>query len=191
MSEDDFHVHGPHDHAIEHAAHGGSDSFASRVAALTAVLATIGALFSYEAGRTQNDALLYKNQAAIRKTEASDQWNYYQSKSAKQNLAELALSLTNGAVNERYKADIARYTKEKIELKEKAEALESKSKKADSQSEESLHIHHRWAQAMTALQVAISLAAITLLSRRVWMQWTAIGVAVAGCVIGVMAVFHV
>lgn len=114
MSEDDFHVHGPHDHAIEHATHGGGDLFASRVAALTAVLATIGALFSYEAGRTQNDALIYKNQAAIRKTEASDQWNYYQSKSAKQNLAELALSLTKGTVNERYQSDIARYTKEKL-----------------------------------------------------------------------------
>ncbi|HEY8855717.1 MAG TPA: DUF4337 domain-containing protein [Rugosibacter sp.] len=190
MAEDDFHVHGPHDHAIEHAAHGG-DPFSSRVAALTAVLATIGALFSYEAGRTQNDALLYKNQAAIRKTEASDQWNYYQSKSAKQNLAELALSLTSGTVNERYKADIVRYTKEKYELKEKAEALETQSKEADNQSEESMHVHHRWAQAMTALQVAISLAAITLLSRRVWMQWTAIGVAVAGCAIGAMAAFHI
>lgn len=191
MSEDDFHVHGPHDHAIEHAAHGGSDRFASRVAALTAVLATIGALFSYQAGRTQNDALLYKNQAAIRKTEASDQWNYYQSKSAKQNLAELALSLTSGTVNERYEADIVRYTKEKVELKEKAEALETQSKEADNQSEQSMHVHHRWAQAMTALQVAISLAAITLLSRRVWMQWTAIGVAVAGCAIGAMAAFHI
>jgi hypothetical protein len=46
-----------------------------------------------------------------------------------------------------------------------------------------MHHHHRWAQAMTALQVSISLAAITLLTRRKWMQWASLGVAVGGCVI--------
>ena len=117
MSENGFHAHGPHDHAVEHASHGGNDKFASRVAALTAVLATVGALFSYEAGRTQNDALMYKNQAAIKKTEASDQWNFYQSKSAKQSLAELAVALTTGEVSSYYKSEAERYAKEKAEIK--------------------------------------------------------------------------
>ncbi len=87
MSEG-FHVHGPHDHEVEHKAHSG-DPMAARVAVMTAILATIGALISYQGGATQNAALLYKNEAAIKKTEASDQWNFYQAKSSKQNLAEL------------------------------------------------------------------------------------------------------
>lgn len=186
MSGDHFHVHGPHDHAVEHAAHGG-DNFASRIAAITAVLATVGAIFSYEAGSTQNDALMYKNEAAIKKTEASNQWNFYQAKSSKQNMAELAVALTSGEAQTRYQAEIERYKTEKGEIKAKAEKLEEASQAAEHQSEHAMHEHHRWAQAMTALQVAISLAAITLLTRRRWMEWAALGVAGAGCVMGVLA----
>src|SRR6187397_3036981 len=94
MSGHGFHVHGPHDHELEHAAsHGDKDGFAGQIAVITAILATVGALFSYMGGATQANAGLYKNNAAIKKTEAPNQWNYYQSKSSKQNLAELALEL--------------------------------------------------------------------------------------------------
>ena len=191
MSEGHFHVHGPHDHAVEHAAqhgHGGGDRFAARIAALTAVLATIGALFSYQAGKTQNDALVFKNEAAIRKTEASNQWNYYQSKSAKQNMAELAVALTAGEARDKYLAEIERYKAEKADIKEKAEKLEEASAAAEEKSEYAMHEHHQWAQAMTALQVAISLAAITLLTRRRWLEWASLGVAATGVVLGIVAV---
>ena len=52
MSEG-FHVHGPHDHEVEHKAHAG-DPMAARVAVMTAILATIGALISYQGCATQN-----------------------------------------------------------------------------------------------------------------------------------------
>jgi len=191
MSGDHFHVHGPHDHAVEHAGQHQTDRFSSRIAAMTAILATLGALFSYEGGRTQNDALMHKNEAAIQKTEAANQWSFYQSKSAKQNLAELAQALTSGETKARYQTEVERYSKEKQEIKDKAEKLEALSKEAEQESEHSLHEHHRWAQAMTALQVAISLAAITLLTRRRWLQWTSIGVAVGGCGIALLALLHI
>ncbi len=89
MSEELFEVHGPEKHAVEHAALGG-DSLASRVAVMTAILSTVGAVFAYQGGATQNDAMMYKNEAVLRRTEASDQWAFYQAKSNKQNLAELA-----------------------------------------------------------------------------------------------------
>ena len=82
---DGFHVHGPHDHAVEHAGHDG-DKFSGRIAVMTAILATVGALFGYLGGATQNNAAMLKNDAAIKKTEAANQWNYYQAKSNKQNL---------------------------------------------------------------------------------------------------------
>jgi hypothetical protein len=46
MSNHGIHVHGPHDHAMEHEAHADPQGFAGRLAVATAVLATIGALFS-------------------------------------------------------------------------------------------------------------------------------------------------
>src|SRR5471032_2062530 len=42
VMSDEFEVHGPHDHALDHAAeHGRGDSFASRIAVSAAVLATV------------------------------------------------------------------------------------------------------------------------------------------------------
>src|SRR5512147_1544717 len=133
MSGHGFHVHGPHDHQLEHAAqHGQTDSFAGQIAVMTAILATIGALFSYMGGATQANAALYKNNAAIKKTEASNQWNYYQAKSSKQNLADVAQVLVNGAdKQELYKQESSRYDKEKKEIKVEAEKLEAESKEWD------------------------------------------------------------
>ncbi|MFO1414661.1 MAG: DUF4337 domain-containing protein [Burkholderiales bacterium] len=190
MSEGHFHVHGPHDHEVEHQAHAG-DSFASRIAVTTAILATVGAMMSFMGGATQNEALLFKNEAAIKKTEASDQWNFYQAKSSKQNLAELGMTLTTGETQEKYRAEAKRYSDEKKDIQKKAEDLEKAGHEANAQSEASMHTHHRWAQATTLMQVAIALAAITLLTRKPWMQWGVYGCAVGGLVIAGFALAHI
>jgi len=52
MSEDGFHVHGAHEHEVEHRAQEGP-GLAQSVAIFTAVLATIGAIVSYQGGATQ------------------------------------------------------------------------------------------------------------------------------------------
>jgi hypothetical protein len=192
MSEGDFHVHGPHDHELEHAAqHGNKDSFAGRIAAATAILATIGAIFSYMGGATQANAILYKNNAAIKKTEASNQWNYYQAKSNKQNLSELASTLVTGPKKEFYNKEIERYKQEKAVIQKDAEKLEAETAAWDYKSDRQLHEHHRWAQATTALQIAIALSAIALLSRRTWLQWGVYGVAGIGVILGILAVVHI
>jgi hypothetical protein len=192
MSGDGFHVHGPHDHVIEHAAkHGDKDSFASRIAAVTAILATIGALFSYMGGATQANASLYKNNAAIKKTEASNQWNYYQAKSSKQNLSELAGALVAEQKKSFYAKEVDRYKQEKSEIKKDADKLEGESLAWDKKSDEQMHQHHRWAQATTALQIAIALSAIALLSRKTWLQWGVYGVAAVGIALGILAGLHI
>jgi hypothetical protein len=188
MSED-FHVHGPHDHEVEHRAH--EDPFAGRIAVMTAIFATIGAMFGYMAGATQNEALIYKNEAAIRKTEASDQWNFYQAKSSKQNLAELGSTLTSGEQQARYLSEVARYKKEKEEIMPEAKKLEEEAKSAEAKSEASMHVHHRWAQAMTLIQIAIALAAITILTRNRGLQYVAYGVGGVAAIVGALAFAHV
>jgi len=192
MSEGSFHVHGPHDHELEHAAsHGGGDRFSGRIAVTTAILATVGALFSYQGGATQASAQLAKNDAAIRKTEAANQWNYYQAKSNKQNLAELAVVLVAPDRQEAYRVEATRYRTEKAEIQKAAEKLEAESKTFDAQSDAQMHEHHRWAQATTFLQIAIALSAIALLTRRKWLQWGVYGVAALGAALGVLAIAHV
>jgi cytochrome c556 len=189
MSGHGFHVHGPHDHAVEHAAHGG-DKFSNRIAVMTAVLATVGALFGYLGGATQNDAALFKNNAAIDKTTAANAWNYYQAKSNKQNLAELATSLP-GVDQNKYKAAVARYETEKAGIKKDAEKWEASSEEWNKKSDAAMHTHHQWALATTAEQIAISLAAITLLTRRRWLLNATYAVAVIGLALGAFAGLHV
>jgi len=191
LSDHGIHVHGPHDHELEHAAqHASKDSFAGSIAVITAVLATVGALFSYMGGATQANAALYKNNAAIKKTEAANQWGYYQAKSGKQNLAELAVVQVPASKQAAYRDEAERYKQEKVEIKRVAELLETESTHWDEQSEAQMHLHHRWAQATTALQISIALAAIALLTRRKWLEWAMFGVASLGVVVGISAFMH-
>ena len=188
MSGHGFHVHGPHDHELEHASQGGhghgDSGMTNQIAMFTAIIATVGAIFGYMAGATQANAGLYKNNAAIKKTEASNQWNYYQAKSSKQNLSELAFELAPPAKKEFYESEIKRYKSEKGDIKRDAEKLEAEAKSWDEKSDAQMHEHHRWAQATTALQVSIALAAIALLTRKQWLKKAMYVVGALGVAVG-------
>jgi Na+/glutamate symporter len=205
MSSGGFHVHGPHDHEIEHAIQGhhadghqdegaegkGRKSMTSQIALFTAIIATVGAIFGYMGGATQANAGLFKNNAAIKKTEASNQWNYYQAKSGKQNLAELALEIVPAERKANYQDEIKRYKEEKGQIKKDAEKLEAEAKSWDQRSDEQMHQHHRWAQATTVLQIAIAMAAIALLTRKKWLEWAMFVAGGLGALIGVLAFLHI
>jgi len=191
MSEHGIHIHGPHDHALEHEAHADPHGLAGRLAVATAVLATIGALFSYMGGLTQANAGLFKNNAAIKKTEASNQWNYYQAKSSKQNLAELAIELAPEPRRAFYGDEVKRYKGEKEDIKKQAEKLEAESTEWDKRSDEQLHQHHRWAQATTALQVSIAIAAISLLTKSRQLQIGVYLLGAIGVAVGALAWLHI
>ncbi len=189
---DEFEVKGPHEEVLEGGEEAlGDKKFNNRIAVMTAIMATLGALISYEASVTLGEAILSKNEAAIKKTEAADQWNFYQAKSNKQNLAELATKLTAGKDQNDKQNDIARYTTEKVEIKKKAEATEKLSHEADERSEKYMHSHHRWATGVTMLQIAISLAAITILTRKNWLEYVSLTCAGIGVVFGVLAWFGI
>jgi len=148
-------------------------------------------MFAYMGGATQANAQLYKNNAAIKKTEASNQWNYYQAKSSKQNLSELAVELAPDTKRLFYQDEIKRYKGEKAEIKTAAEKLETAATDWDRKSDEQMHQHHRWAQATTALQIAIAMAAIALLTKRKWLEYAVFGLSGVGAVLGALAWLHV
>ena len=191
MSADGFHVHGPHDHELEHAAQHEPKGMAGQLAVATALLATVGALFSYMGGATQANAGLFKNDAAIKKTEAANQWAFYQAKSGKQNLAELAIELAPEPRRAFYADEVKRYKSEKEKILVDANKLEEESKSFDKRSDEQMHQHHRGAQAPTALQIAIAMAAIALLTPSKGLEKGVFGVSLIGITLGVLAWFHV
>jgi len=190
MPHEEFHVHGAHDHHLEHAAaHGSDDSFAGRIAVTTAILATLGALMSFAGGDTQAKAQLYKNEATIRKTEANDLWTDYQAKGVKKNLSAFAATVASQPDKiEFYRTEVERYDKKEAELKQAGDKLEAEYKEWNQRSDEQMHVHHRWALAATAMQIAIALSAIALLTRRNWLLIGVYAVAVIGLAFGGMAV---
>lgn len=186
MSHDGFHVHGHHEHVLEHESHQGS-KMSQYVAIFTAILSTIGAIISYHGGATQNEAMLYKNEAVLKKAHASDQWNFYQAKSQKGHLMELAQELAPKEKKDYYREQIEKYNAEKKKIKAEAETLEEASRHANEKSEQLMHPHHKLAQAMTLTQIAISLASITALTRKRWLFGAATIAAAGGGVLGVLA----
>jgi hypothetical protein len=186
MSEHGIHVHGAHDHAVEHEAHKGG--LGQQVAIFSAVLATVGAVVSFLGGHTQNEAILFKNDAVLERAEASDQWNFYQAKSQKQNLAEIAAALAaDPKVAGKYNAEAARYKGEKADIEKEARAHEEKSKAFLEKSAHALHPHHFLSISMTLLQIAIALASITVLTQKRWLLTAAAVAALGGAVLGIIA----
>ena len=99
--------------------------------------------------------------------------------------------LASGEESARYKTEVDRYGKEKQEIMAKAQELERKSTELEARSEASMHVHHRWAQAMTLIQISIALAAITLLTRSRGLQYVSYGVAAVSIALGGLATMHI
>ncbi|HZZ91563.1 MAG TPA: DUF4337 domain-containing protein, partial [Usitatibacter sp.] len=132
--------------------------------------------------------LLYKNEAVLKRAEASDQWNFYQAKSMKQNLAELASTLsTDPEKAAKYRAEAQRYANEKKDIEKEARALEAQAGSFNNLSETALHPHHFLSISMTLLQIAIALASITVLTQKRWLLYGAAIAALGGAALGAVA----
>ena len=187
MSGHGMHVHGPHDHALEHAASGPIDSFGGKLAVATAILATVGAIFSFMSGATESEALRLENEASIRRTEAESQWAALQTASAAQNLAGVALELVPDARKAYFQGEVERHEAKVQTLGGVAAGLDAEAIALDVASDEQLRRHHRWSQATTVQQISIAMAAIALLTRRRWLVYGVIGLGGVGIVIGLLA----
>ena len=183
-----FEVEGPEKEHIHHEAIHHKNDFATKVAVLTACLATIGAIFNFAAGKALAESTMLKNEAAIIKTEAANQWAYYQAKSTKQAIMESSLLSTADIQSKEYfKTHAERYKKEKSDIKIQAEKLEQKSNQISQRSDHILHIHHRWAEAIAAIQIAISLAAMSMLTKKQWLFIGSFAVTGVGIALGLFS----
>jgi hypothetical protein len=179
----------PHDHMVEHAAHAG-DPLSRWVAVFTAILAALSGLLHYQEGVLQTQALIYKNDAVLLQSKASDQWNYYQAQSSKGHLMELASEFAQPERKAFYRDQISKYDERKKQIAAKAHTFEQQVDEANHRSEEKEHPQHLFGQALAWLSVAISLAAITSLtrSRRLFVLAGLIGAAGVG--VSIFAFLH-
>jgi hypothetical protein len=101
----------------------------------------------------------FSSKVMLTQAQASDTWAFYQSKSIKQRLSEIEARQETGEEAARAAADATRYRAEEKDLQAKAERLES--------ARDAASIHGPpLAFAITALQIAIALASVCLITKR-------------------------
>lgn len=140
---------------LEHHAHEEKDSFVSRIALSTAIIAAFAAVSSLLAGDHANEAM-------VSQIESSDQWAFYQAKSIKASVLATKMAILEAQgqkVNAKDEEKIAEYTKEQAEIKKEAEAKHEEAK-------DHLGRHKLLAAGVTLLQIAIAIGAISALTKR-------------------------
>jgi len=186
MSEEEYEIAGLHEQLLEEEA--GKGRLAQKIALLTAILASIAAVLSYQSGAKQNEALFLKNQSILLQAQASDAWAYYQSKSTKVHLDRLALVLvTDPARKAEFQADLLKEEAQKQEQQKKAESLQAQARQLNLESEQLLRPHEKMALAMTLIQIAVALASITALTGRRWLLGLSLLAAFGGLGVAVSA----
>lgn len=161
---------------IHHAAEHSRDRWTMGVALSSSILAALAAVSSLLSGHRANEAMILQIQA-------SNQWNYYQAKGIKAAILGSKLELSDDGtspdgpakspIRAKDEAKLAKYAKDQEEIKAEAARLTH-------ESEESFHLHEILSRGVTLFQVAISIAAISALTRRKRFWWVAMGFGVCG-----------
>jgi uncharacterized membrane-anchored protein len=149
----------PTEHLHEHiheAAHENHDKWSMLVAISTAFMAAFAALSSLMAGHQSNEAL-------ITQIKASDQWSYYNAKGIK---AEVADVVTKINFSKPAADSTQSVTARKAKLKEDQKKIQEKAEELEKESEAHLNKDMILARAVTFFQIAISISAISLLSKK-------------------------
>jgi hypothetical protein len=172
------------EHAV-HAAHAGgfTATVAITIACLAVVAAAIGSLETVESGA----AIMAKNEAVLHQNKATDQWNFFQARSLKRNLYEIAAA-QGGPKADDYRARVKEYESESAEIQAKARELEEASERALQLSEDHERRHHRLTFAATLLHISIAVATVAIISGgKRWPWQAALALGVVGTVIGASA----
>ena len=172
---------------VPHEAHG-TGRLGQWVAIFTALIAALGAVVGFQGSHLMNEVLLKKNEAVLRKAEATNEWNHYQSVSTKSHVMELAQELVPPERAPQFREKLQKYAAQRDELMATARAFDEASQRADTESDHLGRSHGRFALAMICLQIAISTASITALTQRKWLFAVALLSAAGGAGLWIAAV---
>jgi len=154
---------------IHHAAHESGAKWVMGVALSSAFLAAFAAIGSLMAGHHSNEAM-------IEQIQASDAWSYFQAKGIKAAVLQNKIQVFEALEKPVPPSDLEKlsdYKKEQDELKEQASEKEKAS---------GLHLAHHvtLARSVTLFQVAIAIAAISVLTKRRKFWFLSIGFGLFG-----------
>lgn len=148
---------------------------------VTAVLAVFTALGSLKAGSFSSQALMNKNEAVLNQARASDQWAFYQSKSIKATIKEGELDRAGKTPRaKKLSSDIERYEKEKDEISAKAKSYELKADNAGKRVLQLMVPGKNFSLSVTLFQVAIALSGLAALTKRRYIWFVGLAVALVG-----------
>ena len=142
-----------HEEMHEHAGRG--ERWTLGVALSSAILASLAAVSSLNAGH-------YANEAMIAQIESANQWSYYQAKSIKEAQLRSKMDILEALGKPAVAADqrkFAQYEDDKEKSQKKADSLEHEAKHF-------LRTHQVLARSVTMFQVAIAVGAISVLTKR-------------------------
>ena len=157
------------------------------------VIAVATAIAAQWATRYTTRTLALLNDATFHQVKASDEWNYFQAKSIKQNLYELTRDRERaagapqgsplGAFVDGVAAKVGKYEKEKQEIKAHAEKLEAERDESRERSTLAARKNGEMNLAAALFQIAIALGSICLMMKRRWMWLASMAVAMVAAVI--------
>ncbi len=166
-----------HEHA-QHAAHANSPLI-SQVTFTIAVLAVAAAVVASLETTEGDKAIIAKNDAVLQQNKATDQWNFYESKSLKKNLYTLAAE-QGGPKAAEYAKTAARNGADQGDIQRAAKALEARRNALDAEAETHEHRHGRLTIASTLLHMSIAIATLAIILTRRWPWVVSLALAAAG-----------
>ena len=176
--------HFEHAEHAEHIAASG-DRFLMKVSITIAILAvaaaTVGSLETIETAASIGG----KNESVLIQNKATDNWSFFQAKSIKKNMYDIAAgSVPPGPAADAFRAQSKRYAAEEKELGDKGEGLEHQVEAKLQESERHEHRHHILTVATTLLHISIAVATIAIIVRKArWPYLSSIVLGVAGVIL--------
>lgn len=177
MSEFDINdtIHDPLENAEKHA---------GRINSLVAVFVAITATFMALCNVKDGNIVQAMSQA---QAHSIDAWSYFQAKSTKQAMVENALEQLlvqpgkpNDTLIQKYRKQLARYEKEKTEIKAQAEAFQK-------EYDDINLFDDQFDMTDALLTIAIAMFGITSLTQKKWLLYFSASVALLGMVLGLAA----
>ena len=175
--------HFEHAEHAEHIAASG-DRFLMKVSITIAILAvaaaTVGSLETIETAASIGD----KNESVLLQNRATDNWSFFQAKSLKKNMYDIAaMSAPPGPTADAFKAQSTRYAGEEKEIGDKGTKLEHDVEAKLHESERHEARHHVLTVATTLLHISIAIATIAIIIRRQrWPYYSAVVLGTLGVI---------
>lgn len=158
-----------------------TDEFGRKVGALAAVIAIFLAVVTISSHRAHTAAV-------VEKTEANDQWSFYQSKRSRLHNYELGRDLIHltAPKNEESEAILIKYEKEIKRYEKETEEIQEKAKEADNESKLNEKRALRFDLGEGFLELGLVLSSLYFLSKKKLFPLIGIIWAILGVVLGAL-----